>query len=392
MRGMSFHPVVQTLFDWMVDGVPGAATPMAAILRMGEDLVKAGVPVERITAFVRTLHPSVMGRSFLWERGAKEVKPVEASWELLSSKAFLESPVAQVFKSGEVIRQKLSEASPLSADLTGLRSAGFTDWIVYPLKFMGGSVHAVTFATRDPAGFTDEHLAALAYVVRPLSRVGETFALMRTAVNLLNAYVGNDAGDRILKGQIQRGDTQTMRCIIWFSDLRGFTSMSGDRTPKEIIAILNEFFECQVPAIEREGGQVLKFIGDGLLAMFPINETRDARIAGEAGVRATSAAFTALEKLNQLRATRGEANLAFGVALHLGEVAYGNIGGASRLDFTAIGPAVNLASRIEGMTGKLGKKVLLSSVLAKELTVPTRSVGFHELKGITEAVELFEPA
>jgi class 3 adenylate cyclase len=137
---------------------------------------------------------------------------------------------------------------------------------------------------------------------------------------------------------------------------------------------------------------VLKFIGDGLLAMFPVDEAHDAKTAGEASLRATTAAFKALDQLNELRRKRGDKDLAFGVALHLGEVAYGNIGGASRLDFTAIGPAVNLASRIEGMTGKLGKQVLLSASLARALSVPTPSLGSFELKGITEKTELFEPA
>lgn len=390
---MPFHPTVQALFDWLVDGAPGAPTPMAVLERVGPDLVTGGVPLERMSAFVRTLHPSVMGRRFLWEKGVPTVKAVEASWELLNSPVFLTSPLATVFKTGEVIRLKLTpEATGLSDDLAGLRKEGFTDWVVFPLKFMGGSIHGVTFTTKAKDGFTDEHLAAIAHVIRPLSRVGETLALMRTAVNLLNAYVGNDAGDRILKGHIQRGDTELIRCVIWFSDLRGFTSMSGERQPKEIIGILNEFFECQVPAIEQGGGQVLKFIGDGLLAMFPVDEKRDAKTAGDAAVKATAVAFAALAKLNKLRRKRGDADLAFGVALHLGEVAYGNIGGASRLDFTAIGPAVNLASRIEGMTGKLGKPVLLSAAVAKEVTLPTRSVGSFELKGITGPAELFEPA
>lgn len=388
---MAFHPAVQALFDWLVDGAPGAPTPMAVLERFGPDLVTAGVPLERMAAFVRTLHPSVMGRRFLWEQGKPKVEAVEAPWQLLSSPQFLASPVAKVFATGEVERHRLVDGAALSADLVQLREAGFTEVVVFPLKFMGGSTHAITFATRARDGFTDEHLATLQYVVRPLSRVGETLALMRTAVNLLNAYVGNDAGER-LKGQIQRGDTQNIECVIWFSDLRGFTSLSGTRTPTEIIAVLNEFFECQVPAIEREGGQVLKFIGDGLLAMFPVSAAKPASIAGAGAVRATRQAFAALEQLNQVRAGRGEDALAFGVALHLGEVAYGNIGGASRLDFTAIGPAVNLASRIEGMTGKLGKPVLVSADLSRHLDVPFRSVGAHPLKGITQPVELFEPA
>lgn len=388
---MKFSPIVDALFDWLVDGAPGAPTPMGVLARIGTDLVQGGVPLERMTAFVRTLHPSVMGRRFLWEPGMAEVASAEESWAFLSSEQFKQSVVAQVFEHAQVRRFALPSEPKLPAELVGLRDAGFTDYLICPLKFMGGSTHAITFATRAPGGFNEAHLAALAHVVRPLSRVAETLALMRTAVNLLNAYVGNDAGERILKGQIQRGDTQTIRCVIWFSDLRGFTSMSGDRSPSEIIGILNEFFECQVPAIEREGGQVLKFIGDGLLAMFAVNEKRDARTAGDASIRSTQAAYAALEKLNQLRHSRGEEPLAFGVALHLGEVAYGNIGGASRLDFTAIGPAVNLASRIEGMTGKLGKPVLLSAHLSAAISTPHRSVGAFELKGISGPAELFEP-
>jgi adenylate cyclase len=388
----AIHPTAQALFDWLVDGAPGAPTPMAVLARVGPDLVASGVPLERIVAFVRTLHPSVMGRRFVWLRGVAEVTASEASWETLQSPGFANGPVARVFSSGEVIRTNLTGTQPLpSSDLEQLRAEGYTELLALPLKFMGGSTHGITFCTRQRGGFSEAHLATMLHVVRPLSRVGETLALMRTAVNLLNAYVGNDAGDRILKGQIQRGDTENIRCVIWFSDLRGFTTLSGDRTPKEIIGVLNEFFECQVPAIERDGGQVLKFIGDGLLAMFPVDATHDAKAAGDGAVRAAKSAFEALGKLNTVRAARGEGALAFGVALHLGDVAYGNIGGASRLDFTAIGPAVNLASRIESTTGKLGKAVLISAELAKVLSISTQSVGMHGLKGIAAPVELFEP-
>jgi len=260
------------------------------------------------------------------------------------------------------------------------------DWLVD-----GAPLDYADLAGLRAQGFTDSHLAALAHVVRPLARVGETFALMRTAVNLLNTYVGNDAGDRILKGQLQRGDTQNIACVIWFSDLRGFTRLSGERTPTEIITVLNEFFDCQVPAIEKHGGQVLKFIGDGLLAIFPITDRRSVKDAGEAALAASREAMTALSTLNEVRAGRGEAPLAFGVALHVGDVAYGNIGGAGRLDFTAIGPAVNLASRIEGLTGKLGKPVLLSGALAQTLPRPGARLGAFELKGVTGHVDVYEP-
>ncbi|MFO0594906.1 MAG: adenylate/guanylate cyclase domain-containing protein [Myxococcaceae bacterium] len=387
--GTPLPPRAQALFDWLVDGAPGATTPMAVVQRIANELQALEVHIERIAAFVRTLHPHVVGRRFLWEASTDKVEVGELSWDRLSSVGFQESPIAHVMNTGEIVRGQLRPDAKLAfKDLVEMRDKGFTELSVFPLKFMGGTTHAISFATRAPGGFADSQFEMIRELMRPLSRVAETLALMRTAVNLLNAYVGNDAGERILQGQIRRGDTQLINCVIWFSDLRGFTSLSSERAPQDIISVLNQFFECQVPAIEKEGGQVLKFIGDGLLAIFPVKA--DARASGDAAVRASRGAFEALQKLNATRAERGESALGFGVGLHLGEVAFGNIGGSNRLDFTAIGPAVNLASRIESMTGKLGKQVLVSGELAKHLSVATRSVGDFELKGVPGRVELFE--
>lgn len=382
-------PSVQGLFDWLVDGAAGAPTPMAVISRMGDELRAAGVPVDRISAFVRTLHPAIVGRGFFWQPG-EAVRVSENPWSGLQSDEYKRSAAARVVETAAEVRVRLGREPTTFSGLEGLTKEGFTDYLMLPLKFMGGSVHSISFATRAAGGFSDEHVGAIRTVVRPLSRVAETLALMRTAVNLLNTYVGRNAGEQILKGKIQRGDTESIRCVIWFSDLRGFTSLSGEHTPTEIIAVLNQFFDCQVPFIEKHGGEVLKFMGDGMLAIFPITDTVTAAAAH--AVQATKDAYAALDALNATRAKTNEAALRFGVALHVGDVAYGNIGGAGRLDFTAIGPAVNLASRIEGLTGKLEKRVLLSEQLVKEASVETRSVGRFELKGVTGQQEVFELA
>src|SRR6185312_14721747 len=212
----------------------------------------------------------------------------------------------------------------------------------------------------------------------PLARLAEIFALRRVAGNLLSTYAGRASGDRILAGRILRGDVETLRAVIWFSDLRGFTEMSARRTPTEIVSVLNELFDCQVPAIERHGGKVLKFIGDGLLAIFPVQDDVTSRC--EAALAAATEAFAALDARN----TRASEPIRFGLALHVGEVAYGNIGGASRLDFTAIGPAVNVASRLEGLTGKLGVRLVLSSALAPHTSLALEDLGELELKGVPE--------
>lgn len=379
---------VSRTFDWLVDGAPGARTPMDVIGRMCAELVEAGVALDRFEAFVRTLHPHIAGRSFRWTPGAP-VEVIERSFSYLTSPEFTRSAVGEVFATGQMARRLPRMDDEEHPDLSALAREGYTDFAAAPMRFMSGTIHAVTFATRRPGGFTDDDKLALVRVLAPLSRVGEILALLRTATNLLNTYVGNDAGERILAGQIQRGDIQSLQAVIWFSDLRGFTSMSSALEPRDIIGVLNDVFDCQVPAIDARGGQVLKFMGDGMLAIFPVKD--DVRGACDRALAAARASMTALQSLNQRRAQEGQAPVRFGVALHLGDIAYGNIGGSGRLDFTCIGAAVNLAARLETLTGKLGRDIVVSAEVARQCGEPMESLGSFELKGVNGAAEAFAP-
>ncbi|MBS1153594.1 MAG: adenylate cyclase, partial [Myxococcaceae bacterium] len=219
---MTIDPHHQELFDWLVDGAPGAPTPMMVVGKLGRGLRAGGVPVDKVNAFVRTLHPHVAGRRFAWDPSLQDAAVAELPWESTTGAEYLNSPVLRVTHTGLEVRCRLDGATLAFEQLQGLRSEGLTDYVAVPMKFMGGAVNVISFATRTPGGFTDAQLEAIRWVVRPLSRVGETLALMRTAVNLLNTYVGRNAGERILKGKIQIGDTESIRCVIWFSDLRGF--------------------------------------------------------------------------------------------------------------------------------------------------------------------------
>ncbi|HEY4221296.1 MAG TPA: adenylate/guanylate cyclase domain-containing protein, partial [Myxococcota bacterium] len=203
----------------------------------------------------------------------------------------------------------------------------------------------------------------------------------------------HDAGERILAGQIQRGDTHSMRAVIWFSDLRGFTSMSSALPPATIIATLNDVFDCQVPAIELRGGEVLKYMGDGMLAIFPIVDDSDAAVRArcDEAIAAAQEAFASLDALNGRRGGKSEAPVRFGIALHIGDIAYGNIGGANRLDFTCIGSAVNLAARLETLTAKLSKNLVVSEDIARHTTAPLDDLGLHELKGVPTPSRAFSP-
>ena len=370
------------LFDWLVDGAPGAREPADVAERIGCDLVNEGVPVDRLVVWITTLHPTVVGRQFTWRRGERAVV-TELTVAANRSPAFQASPVAVMIAQRREVRVRIDDTPSPYPVIDDLRADGFTDYLCAPLPFTNGEVHGIAFATRAAGGFSEAHLAELRQVIRPLARVAEIFALRRVATNLLSTYVGRNSGERILSGRITRGDVETLRAIIWFSDLRGFTSMSARLPPRAIIDLLNELFECQVPAIEKHGGEVLKFIGDGLLGIFPFDGDPGARAAD--ALAAATDAFAALDARN---AKSGEP-IRFGLALHVGEIAYGNIGGASRLDFTAIGPAVNVAARLEGLTSKLDRRVVVSSELAAHVRVPLEDLGSFDLKGVPDPQRVF---
>jgi adenylate cyclase len=245
-----------------------------------------------------------------------------------------------------------------------MRAEGATDYIAIPLRFADGLIHASSWATKQPGGFSDEVLDGLRQLARPLARVIEITNLRITASILLDTYVGNRAGERILGGQIRRGHTETMHAAIWLSDLRGFTALS-DRLPAEtVVDILNVYFDCQVPAIRSHGGEVLKFMGDGLLAVFPITQrdgdiqqvcSRVLQAAREARANVGAMHYPIEETVERFR---------FGIALHVGKILYGNIGGGNRLDFTCIGPAINLAARLEKIAGRLNRTIVASADFA----------------------------
>jgi adenylate cyclase len=382
------EPNVEALVDWLVDGAPGANGPAEVVGQAGPRLRASGVAIGRIAAFVRTLHPNIMGRSFEWVNGVPGVVVKEAPYAVLRDDMYTRSPVGAVFASGTELRCRLEGPGPLAyTEATELAAKGYTDYLVLPLRFLDGQVHAVTFACDRAGGFADAELDGLRRITRPLARIAEILALRRTATNLLSAYVGRDAGERILQGMVQRGDTESIRCVVWFSDLRGFTSLSSRQEPQDIIRVLNRLFDCQVPAVDAAGGQVLKFLGDGMLAIFPIDDAHPAEAAAAAALRAAQEAFAALDKSNA--GVPAADTIAFGIALHAGEVAYGNVGGIGRLDFTCIGPAVNLASRLEGLTKQVGERLVLSAEVAALLPGRTRKVGAYAVKGLEEAVEVF---
>jgi adenylate cyclase len=378
---------------WLADGARSASTPQEIMAQLCERLVAAGIPLWRTALFVRTLHPAVMGRRLTW-RPDTGVEVSDADFAVLETDNFRTSPVVHVYRTGLPLRRRLT-APDCPADFAILdewRAEGITDYLVSPLLFTNGEIHVATWTTRQPGGFTERQLAGIDTVVVPLARLTEVYALRRTAANLLDAYVGREAGERILAGRIRRGDSEVIEAAIWLSDMRGFTALSEALPPARVIELLNHFFDCQVPVVAEHGGEVLKFIGDGLLAIFPVEGRAEAARAA-----ACRAALSAARAVRMRIAAAGDpAPIRFGLALHIGEVLFGNIGGGNRLDFTCIGPAVNLAARIEGLTAATEHPVLASGEFARCCGCRLDPLGAFPLRGFSTVQSVFavpdEPA
>jgi adenylate cyclase len=341
--------------------------------------------------FVLTLHPQIMGQRFLWTLGTA-VAVTSGSFDDFQAEDFRNSPVRRVIDTGMVLRRRLADKRcPMDFATVGeLREQGVTDYLALPLFFTDGTVHGATFATRQPGGFSDAQITHLESLAAPLSRVAENYTLRRTASTLLDTYVGNQAGSRILAGQIRRGHADIIDAAIWLSDMRGFTKLADRVPPQTLLDLLNRYFDCQVPSIVARGGEVLKFMGDGLLAIFSMApDSKNAREICNAALAAAREARAAVASSFVASEERGSYGVRFGLALHLGQVMYGNIGSGNRLDFTCVGPAVNLAARIEKLTGKLQRTVLASDEFARQCPSEFVPVGEFDLAGFATARAVF---
>ena len=379
-------PTAKAIIDWLIDGARSAPLAQDVLSELCERLTACGMPLFRVVVFVRTLHPEVVGRRFVWRPGAA-TEIANASFELLDRDVFRASPMAQI-NSAAMMRRRLADADcPLDYPvLHDLRKEGVTDYVITPLHFTNDQLHFASWATQQPDGFTDEQMAVIESVAAPLARVAEIRAYSRVAHNVLSTYVGQNAGARVLAGQIRRGFAEEIHAAIWLSDMRGFTALADRLPPQVLLDLLNRYFDCQVPPIVEQGGEVLKYMGDGLLAIFPISDEAD---TAKVCAAALKAAHDARTNVAALHATDGDAGVRFGLALHLGDVLYGNIGSGNRLDFTCIGPAVNLAARLEKLAGRLGRSVMASQDFAKHCSGGFTPLGKFAVAGFAEEQTAF---
>jgi adenylate cyclase len=380
-----------SLIRWLMTDARKHADPIRFLDAFAAELRAAGIDVARITTGVPILHPQIFSFSLLWEFSKETTERLYRAGPTTTA-TMANSPIRIAYEGGGPTRCDLA-APPREGEfaiLGELRRDGLTDYVVYAVPFADGSFKALSLATRRQAGFTPDEHALFEAMIPALAFNLEVQALRRTARTLLDTYVGRQSGGRVLEGQIQRGSGETIRAVIWLCDLRGFTNLSESLSGDTLIDLLNSYFGAMCDAVASEGGEVLKFIGDAMLAIFPIGADRTATC--RAALAAAKQAQAALAVENKRRGQAGLPHIDYGLALHIGDVIYGNIGSDTRLDFTVIGPAVNLTARIESLCRQLGRQFLLSSDFVKAGGVSAISLGRFALKGVGSEQEIFVPA
>jgi adenylate cyclase len=353
-------------------------------------LQRAGIPLKRATLHVLIQHPQWLGAKIMWADGMRNAEITRVDHDVRGRSEFIGSPASEIFEGATEVRENLA-GDPARrrkhAIYDEMRAMGLTEYIAWPLYHTLGKRHMVTFATDRAAGFDEAHIASLRKMLPILALVSEIRVKNRLARTLLETYVGSHAGELILAGATRRGTGTTVRAAIMICDLRDFTHISDNWPRDDVIDLLNGYFDAMSEPIARHGGEILKFMGDGLLAIFPLSEPS----ACADLLRAVAEARQAMSALNEKNTEAGRAPLNFGIGVHVGDVMYGNIGSSARLDFTVIGPAVNMASRLETLTKQVGKNVLLSHAFADlvKAEFELERVGEFPIRGFSEPVELF---
>ena len=373
--------------DWLIREARFLADNQAVLQQFCDRIANAGVPIDRVSLHQRAFHPQYRGVSRIWRRDAEmEEKFLDHGIE--KTAIYIESPVRPVIEDGERLDWHLDGNARLPYPmLEELRDEGYTHYVIEPLVYSVGMVSALSWATKQPGGFGAADLA-LFNEIRPFyAAVAEAKALRRFIGGMLSTYVGDEAGRLILDGQVQRGDVREITAALMLFDLRDFTALSDQKNPRTVLRLLNSYFDCVMPPVQEHGGEVVEIMGDGVLAIFHHDGERSAANACSA---ALAAAREGLAKLAERNRSFPQTPLHAGVALHYGTVSYGNIGSGNRLDFTVIGPDVNMTARIERLCRELDRSLIMSESFAERLDRPTWEIGHFELRGFSKMQRLFE--
>jgi len=392
------YPASSDLAAWVTEAGLAGRSETTLLSGFCERAVSGGIPLAKASLIVDTLHPVHEGRVFRWQRDQESTfLEYGRTTEGEAAEAWRRSPFYHLWHSGEpFLRRRLAAGE--TADfpvIEDMRKIGITDYLAMNSRFAAdgviGEMDCIlsSWMTESPEGFGEREVAALRHLVPFLALAVKCASLGRIAETLVETYLGRDAGRRVLSGRISRGVTEKIGAVLWFSDLRGYTKITDTAPPEQIIPLLNDYADAVISAIHEEGGEVLKLIGDGTLAIF---QTADREHACRGALAAAASSRRRIAALNELRATQALPTTQMYLGLHVGEVFYGNVGSKDRLDFTVVGPAVNEASRIAAMCRSVDQDVLLSAAFAEAAGTARRqliSVGRYALRGVGKPQELF---
>ena len=386
VQGWSPQPVI----DWLF-AVGCKLDDNARFIReLGHCLNDCGADIGQIRIVLQTLHPQIIGVTSIWTRKGDIGQLLLAQRPVRESERFIGSPLQKVMQTLETVRQPLVDLpEDAHAAYTELAGQGFTDYLAMPIVAAHGYISTFILVTNRAGGYRDHDIEQLHRIRDYLVPILEVQSMRHLSRSLMNTYVGQRTGEKVLAGMIERGDADVIHAALWFSDLRNFTQLTETLEAGQLLGMLNDYFEFVAAAVGARGGEILRFIGDAMLIVFPIEGDQDAKAACAAALDAAIDAQTTLESLNHRRRRRGLPEIEFGVGLNVGEVIYGNVGAPERLDFTVMGPVVNRTARLESLTKELGHRVLFSREFADHLEQPVIAFENQIMKGVADPQTVF---
>ncbi|MGI9352058.1 MAG: adenylate/guanylate cyclase domain-containing protein [Rhizobiaceae bacterium] len=384
--------VIAELDRWMMTQGRCSDDPVKVVSHFCSTLVDAGVPLWRVNIGQRFANPLLIAWGVVWTPENTETYDVPHIQML--TRDYIGSSFEYILENQRPLHKSLRNLNPEKdhSSYIDFSTAGGTDYYATLLDYGDGSQHGCTFATRAEAGFSDEHLEMIEATKAGLSCALEPMTMRKSSQSLLRTYLGYGPSGAVWNGSIQRGERTKLEAVVMFSDLRGFTALSDAGTEEAVFDALNDYFDLVVKSVQDKGGDVLKFMGDGILSIFPVDGINARDQQCRQAVDAAREILQNLSTLNENRRGMEKVPLDLGIGINAGTVSYGNIGSPSRLDFTVLGGAVNVASRIEGLTKTLGKKVLVTAAVANAIPDFFDDRGSHEVRGVSHPVKLFSLA
>ncbi|WP_299614724.1 DUF427 domain-containing protein [uncultured Tateyamaria sp.] len=370
------------LVDWLMREAGTVPNPEEFTRAVATKMRENGIAVSRLAVLVWSLHPMIAGKNHIWRAETDEVQTFTPSYDIHQFPGFVNSPLQHVSNGLGGVRQRLGDTDEASRFpiMDDLRAEGATDYVAMPLPFSDGRTNVLTLTSDHPDGFTTENLGLVFECATVISRYYEVFMQRDNAQALLETYVGKRSGARVLGGEIRRGDGDEIDAAIMFCDLRGSTRLEQELPRDQYIALLNAFLEITSTVVDAHGGEVLKFIGDAVLAVFPAGE--------DAAAACASALDAARAVVAQVAEDEVTAQTSCAIGIAFGRVTYGNIGSSTRLDFTVIGLAANVAARLCDAGKSHGHAIMVTDEVAATQT-GLADLGSLELRGVSDPVRAF---